>query len=104
METVGKATWEHSIRSLKPGGALVVSGTTSGPDLDNAMLTHIFFLQLRIIGSTMGTRAELGSLVALLDATGHKPLIDRVLPMEQAREGFEAIAGGDVFGKIVLTR
>jgi NADPH:quinone reductase-like Zn-dependent oxidoreductase len=104
METVGKATWEHSIRSLKPGGALVISGTTSGPDLDNAMLTHIFFLQLRIIGSTMGTRGELGSLVALLDATGHKPLIDRVLPMEQARDGFEAIAGGDVFGKIVLTR
>ncbi len=104
METVGKATWEHSIRSLKPGGALVISGTTSGPDLDNAMLTHIFFLQLRIIGSTMGTRGELGSLVALLDATGHKPLIDRVLPMERARDGFEAIAGGDVFGKIVLTR
>ena len=104
METVGKATWEHSIRSLKPGGALVISGTTSGPDLDNAMLTHIFFLQLRIIGSTMGTRSELAALVALLDASGHKPLIDRVLPMEQARTGFEAIASGDVFGKIVLTR
>ena len=104
METVGKATWEHSIRSLKPGGALVISGTTSGPDLDNAMLTHIFFLQLRIIGSTMGTRAELASLVALLDASGHKPLIDRAIPMEQARDGFEAIAAGDVFGKIVLTR
>lgn len=104
METVGRATWEHSIRSLKPGGALVISGTTSGPDLDNAMLTHIFFLQLRVIGSTMGTSTELASLVSLLDATGHKPLIDRTIPMEQAREGFEAIASGDVFGKIVLTR
>ncbi|WGL51295.1 zinc-binding dehydrogenase [Nocardioides sp. BP30] len=104
METVGRATWEHSIRSLRPGGALVISGTTSGPDVDNAMLTHIFFLQLRVIGSTMGTSTELASLVSLLDATGTKPLIDRVLPMERAREGFEAIASGDVFGKIVLTR
>lgn len=104
METVGKATWEHSIRSLRPGGALVISGTTSGPDVDNAMLTHIFFLQLRVIGSTMGSSTELASLVSLLDATGTKPLIDRVLPMERAREGFEAIASGDVFGKIVLTR
>lgn len=104
METVGRATWEHSIRSLKPGGALVISGTTSGPNLDDAMLTHIFFLQLRVIGSTMGTRAELASLVSLMDATGIKPLIDRVLPMERAREGFEAIESGDVFGKIVLTR
>ena len=104
METVGRATWEHSIRSLRPGGAIVISGTTSGPNLDDAMLTHIFFLQLRIIGSTMGTRAELASLVSLMHATGVRPLIDRVLPMEQAREGFEAIASGDVFGKIVLTR
>jgi len=104
METVGRATWEHSIRSLKPGGALVISGTTSGPDLDNAMLTHIFFLQLRVIGSTMGTSAELASLVSLLDASGHRPLIDRAIPMEQARDGFEAMAAGDVFGKIVLTR
>lgn len=104
METVGRATWEHSVRSLKPGGAIVISGTTSGPKLDDAMLTHIFFLQLRIIGSTMGTRAELASLVSLMDATGVRPLIDRVLPMEDAREGFEAIESGDVFGKIVLTR
>jgi NADPH:quinone reductase-like Zn-dependent oxidoreductase len=104
METVGRATWAHSIRSLRPGGALVISGTTSGPKLDDAMLTHIFFLQLRIIGSTMGTRTELAKLVALLDATGTRPLIDRTLPLEQAREGFEAMARGDVFGKIVFTR
>jgi NADPH:quinone reductase-like Zn-dependent oxidoreductase len=104
METVGKATWAHSIRSLRPGGAIVISGTTSGPDLDDALLTHIFFLQLRVIGSTMGTKAELASLVQLLDASGRRPLVDRVIPMTDARDGFEAMAKGDLFGKVVLTR
>ncbi|HEU5037849.1 MAG TPA: zinc-binding dehydrogenase [Nocardioides sp.] len=104
METVGKATWSHSIRSLRPGGRIVTSGTTSGPDLDDAELTRIFFLQLSVIGSTMGTRDELASLVAMLDATGVRPLIDRVLPMTEARDGFAAMLGGDQFGKIVFTR
>ena len=104
METVGRATWSHSIRALRPGGAIVVSGTTSGPQLDDAELTRIFFLQLSVIGSTMGTRDELASLVSLLDATGARPLVDRTLPMEQAAEGFGAMVDGDVFGKIVLTR
>ncbi|MBU2075535.1 MAG: zinc-binding dehydrogenase [Actinobacteria bacterium] len=104
METVGRATWSHSIRSLRPGGAIVISGTTSGPQLDDAELTRIFFLQLSVVGSTMGTRDELASLVSLLDATGARPLVDRTLPMEQAADGFSAIVEGDVFGKIVLTR
>jgi NADPH:quinone reductase-like Zn-dependent oxidoreductase len=104
METVGRATWSHSIRSLRPGGRVVISGTTSGPKLDDAELTRIFFLQLSVVGSTMGTRAELASLVTLLDATGTRPLIDRTLPMEKARDGFSAMASGDVFGKIVFTR
>jgi NADPH:quinone reductase-like Zn-dependent oxidoreductase len=104
METVGRATWSHSIRALRPGGRIVISGTTSGPKLDDAELTRIFFLQLSVIGSTMGTRAELASLVSLLDATGTSPLIDQTLPMEKARDGFAAMAAGDVFGKIVFTR
>lgn len=104
METVGQATWSHSIRSLRPGGKIVISGTTSGPNLDDAELTRIFFLQLQVIGSTMGTRDELAALVNLLDASSHKPLIDREMPMEQARDGFAAMAEGDVFGKIVFTR
>jgi len=103
METVGRATWSHSIRALRPGGTIVISGTTSGPKLDDAELTRIFFLQLRVIGSTMGTRGELASLVTMLDATGARPLIDRTLPMDQARDGFAAMADGDVFGKIVFT-
>ena len=104
METVGKATWSHSIRALRPGGTIVISGTTSGPKLDDAELTRIFFLQLRVIGSTMGTSTELAALVNLLDSTGTRPLIDRTLPMDQAKEGFSAMADGDVFGKIVFTR
>jgi NADPH:quinone reductase-like Zn-dependent oxidoreductase len=104
METVGRATWSHSVRSLRPGGTIVISGTTSGPKVDDAELTRIFFLQLRVIGSTMGTRSELASLVTMLDATGARPLVDRVLPMTEAREGFAAMAKGDVFGKIVFTR
>ena len=104
METVGRATWSHSIRALRPGGRIVISGTTSGPKLDDAELTRIFFLQLSVVGSTMGTRDELASLVALLDASGTRPLIDRTLPMEKARDGFAAMAEGDVFGKIVFTR
>src|SRR5690349_5080747 len=104
METVGRATWSHSIRALRPGGKLVISGTTSGPNLDDAELTRIFFLQLSVIGSTMGTRGELASLVTLLDSTGLRPVIDRVLPMTEARDGFAAMASGDVFGKVVFTR
>jgi NADPH:quinone reductase-like Zn-dependent oxidoreductase len=103
METVGRATWSHSIRSLRPGGVLVTSGTTSGPKLDDAELTRIFFLQLSVIGSTMGTRDDLASLVSMLDATGVRPLIDRTMPLDQARDGFAAMAEGDVFGKIVFT-
>jgi NADPH:quinone reductase-like Zn-dependent oxidoreductase len=104
METVGRATWSHSIRALRPGGAIVISGTTSGPRLDDAELTRIFFLQLRVIGSTMGTRGELAALTQMLDATGTRPLIDRTLPMTDAHDGFAAMAEGQQFGKIVFTR
>ena len=104
METVGAATWSHSVKALRPGGTIVISGTTSGPNPDNAELTRVFFLQLRVIGSTMGTRGELASLVELLDVSGVRPVIDRVLPMEQAADGFAAMASGDLFGKVVFTR
>ena len=85
-------------------GTRLRRGTTSGPDVGDPGLTHVFFKQLSIIGSTMGTRGELDQLVPLLDATGARPVIDRAIPMEDARDGFAAMAEGDVFGKIVFTR
>jgi NADPH:quinone reductase-like Zn-dependent oxidoreductase len=104
METVGAATWSHSVKSLRPGGTLVVSGATSGPDPDNAELTRVFFLQLRVQGSTMGTRDELRELVSFMELTGARPLIDTTMALSRARDGFAAMADGKVFGKIVFTR
>ncbi|MEO7193373.1 MAG: zinc-binding dehydrogenase, partial [Pseudonocardiaceae bacterium] len=69
FETVGKATWSHSAKSLKPGGIIVCSGATSG-DAEQAELRRLFFLQLRMVGSTMGTREELRDLLSFLDITG----------------------------------
>jgi NADPH:quinone reductase-like Zn-dependent oxidoreductase len=102
METVGEATWSHSLKSLKPGGAIVVSGATSGP-APSAELNRVFFLQLRVLGSTMGTKSELAELISFLSTTGLRPLIDRELPLEKAADGLEAMAAGDLVGKIVLT-
>jgi len=102
METVGAATWSHSVKSLRPGGTIVISGATSGPN-PPAELTRIFFLELRVVGSTMGTKEELAGLLSLCATTGVRPVIDTVLPLAQAREGFERMAKGDLFGKVVLT-
>jgi NADPH:quinone reductase-like Zn-dependent oxidoreductase len=102
IETVGKATWSHSMKSLRPGGTLVVSGATTGPD-PSADLNRLFFLQLRVIGSTMGTRDELAGLIGMLAATGVRPQVDEVIPLSDARRGFERLDAGDVVGKIVLT-
>lgn len=102
METVGKATWSHSAKSLKPGGVIVVSGATSG-EPSAAELTRIFFLQLSVVGSTMGTRDELERLIAFCATTGVRPVIDATMPLADARAGFEAMAAGDLVGKIVFT-
>ena len=72
METVGQATWSHSVSALKPGGTIVISGATSG-DAPPAELTRIFFTQLSVVGSTMGTRDELGRLPRFCEQTGIRP-------------------------------
>lgn len=103
METVGEATWAHSMRALRPGGTIVISGATSGAN-PPADLNRLFFLQLRVVGSTMGTIGELQELVDLLMKTGARPLIDRCMPMEAAEEAFARMDAGDVRGKLVLVR
>ena len=102
LETVGKATWSHSMKSLRPGGTLVVSGATTGAD-PSADLNRLFFLQLRVLGSTMGTRDELSGLLSMLAATDVRPQIDEVIPLADARRGFERMGAGDIVGKLVLT-
>ena len=102
IETVGKATWSHSLRALKAGGRIVVSGATSGAD-PSADLNRVFFLQLSVVGSTMGTRDELLAMLDLVEKTGIKPAIADVRPLAEARGSFEILNSGDVFGKLVLT-
>ncbi|HET6548439.1 MAG TPA: zinc-binding dehydrogenase, partial [Solirubrobacter sp.] len=103
LETVGAATWAHSLKALKPGGVLVISGATSGAD-PPAGLSRVFFLQLSVVGSTMGTRDELDRLVRLCVERDVRPVVESTRPMTEARDAFAALAAGDVFGKLVLTR
>ena len=103
METVGAATWEHSVASVREEGTIVISGATSGPN-PRAALTRIFFHQLRVVGSTMGTRDELAALLRFCETAGVRPVIDSVLPLrEGAAEGFAKMEAGELMGKIVFT-
>jgi NADPH:quinone reductase-like Zn-dependent oxidoreductase len=102
METIGAATWSHSVKSLKQGGVIVISGATSG-DAPPAELTRIFFLQLSVVGSTMGTRDELERLLQLMVQRQIEPAISQTLPLAEARTGFEAMLEGQTAGKIVFT-
>jgi NADPH:quinone reductase-like Zn-dependent oxidoreductase len=101
METVGEATWDHSLKSLESDGVIVVAGATSGA-APSADLQRVFYRQLRVIGSTMGTQDELRDLIGMCHATGVRPVVDSVMPLADARTAFERLADGDVFGKLVL--
>jgi NADPH:quinone reductase-like Zn-dependent oxidoreductase len=103
METVGAATWSHSVNALRPGGTIVISGATSGDAPSKAELTKIFFKQLRVVGSTMGTRDELANLSRFVVQQRINPVIDTLLPLTDARKGFARMVDGDVFGKVVFS-
>ncbi|WP_016907473.1 zinc-binding dehydrogenase [Streptomyces xiaopingdaonensis] len=103
IETVGAATWSHSLKSLKPGGTVVISGATSGPNPSAAELNRVFFLELNVAGSTMGTKEELASLLDFCVAKGVRPVVDSTHPLDRARDAFGKMAEGDHFGKLVLT-
>jgi NADPH:quinone reductase-like Zn-dependent oxidoreductase len=102
IETVGEATWGHSLRSLRPGGRIVVAGSTGGEN-PPAELPRIFFKQLEVVGSTMGTREELVSLASMLEATGLRPAIGMRVPLAEVADGLAAMAAGELLGKIVVT-
>src|SRR5215471_15322010 len=102
LETVGEATWAHSLRALRPGGRIVTCGATSG-QTPTAELNRVFFLQLSVVGSTMGTRDQLDRLLRFCEQTGVRPRIDRTLPLTKAADGFAAMISGDLFGKVVFT-
>lgn len=101
IETVGKATFDHSMKSAAMGGRIVVSGATSGY-LASVDLRRLFFLQQEIVGSTMGTRDELAALLSLCGSRDIRPVIDTVYGFSEARTAFQRLESGDVFGKLVL--
>ncbi|HEX4655265.1 MAG TPA: zinc-binding dehydrogenase [Mycobacteriales bacterium] len=102
IDSVGEATLEHSVKSCRPGGRVVLCGATSGRTAQ-LELARVFFNQVDLLGSTMGNARELRGLVDFLVATGVRPLIDSELPLTQARDGFARMLNGDVFGKVVFT-
>ena len=103
FDNVGRQTWSHSLRALKPGGVLVTCGATTG-DATAGELQRVFFLQLRIIGSTMGTRSELADLLSFCGQAGIHPQIGAELPMTEAAQAFQRMMDGETGGKVVLTR
>ncbi|MEV0341845.1 zinc-binding dehydrogenase [Nocardia sp. NPDC050713] len=101
IETVGAATWEHSLKSLRPGGVIVVAGATSGGQ-PGAELNRIFYLQQRILGSTGCTRSELVAMLRMMESTGARPVIDRTLPLSEIHKGFQLMIDGALTGKVVI--
>ena len=102
VENVGQETWEKSLLALAKGGRLVTCGATTGYEAKTD-LRHLFFKGLSLLGSTMGSRAELLQIAELVGAQRLRPIVDRVLPLEQAAEAHRLLAERAVFGKIVLT-
>jgi NADPH:quinone reductase-like Zn-dependent oxidoreductase len=101
VEHVGEATWEGSIRSLAKGGRLVTCGATSGPR-GEIHLPRLFFKSISILGNTMGSRAEVHQVARLIAAGKLRPVVDRVIPLDEVREGHRAMEDREQFGKIVL--
>lgn len=101
LDCVGEATWSMSLRALAKNGRLVTCGATTGPQGDTDIRV-VFWRQLQILGSTMGTQAELERVLSLVWAGKLAPVIDDVLPLEEAREAQERMARGEKFGKLLL--
>jgi zinc-binding alcohol dehydrogenase/oxidoreductase len=101
VEHVGEATWARSLASARTGGRIVVCGATSGPN-PPAALHRIWWRELEIYGSTMGTPADFKGAYDLIAAGKARPVIDSVFPLAEARAAHERMERGDQLGKIVL--
>jgi NADPH:quinone reductase-like Zn-dependent oxidoreductase len=102
IESVGEPTWGTSLRAVRQGGAIVVAGATAGPN-PPADLTRIFWRQLRVLGSTMGTLPEFVRLLRFVEEREIEPPIDATYPLADVRSAFQRLAAGDHFGKLVIT-
>src|SRR5450759_1660350 len=101
VDSVGAATWRHSLTEAAKKGRIVTCGATSGPaPAEN--INVIFWKQLAILGYTLGTDPEVGALLAAVDAGRLEPVVDTVFPLADARKAYERMASGAGFGKIVL--
>jgi NADPH:quinone reductase-like Zn-dependent oxidoreductase len=100
IETVGAATWSHSVRSVRPGGTIVVAGATTG-DPAAMEIQRVFFLEIAVLGATMGTKQDLEQLLAFLARTGVRPVVDSTVPLARVGEGLARLARGEQFGKVV---
>jgi NADPH:quinone reductase-like Zn-dependent oxidoreductase len=101
VENVGEATWKGSVRSLAQGGRLVTYGGTSGPKVELDVRV-MFWKQLSVLGTTMASKAEFEAMLAAVFSGRLRPVIDTVMPLDQAREAHERLEAGGQFGKIVL--
>ena len=101
VEHVGVATWDESIRSLKAAGTLVTCGATTGAEV-KIDLRHLFARQLRLLGSYMGTMAELHEVLSHVFAGRLKPVLDRTFPLGEIRAAHECLENGQIFGKVVV--
>jgi NADPH:quinone reductase-like Zn-dependent oxidoreductase len=102
VETVGEATWATSLQVAAPGGRITVCGATSGPN-PPAALHRVWWKQLSILGSTMGTGEDFAGAFELVKSGRARPVVDTVLPLEEIRAGHERLEAGEQLGKIVLT-
>ncbi|MFL5916136.1 MAG: zinc-binding dehydrogenase [Gaiellaceae bacterium] len=102
VESVGEATWATSLQVAAPGGRITVCGATSGPN-PPAALHRVWWKQLSILGSTMGTREDFAGAYELVASGRARPVVDTVLPLEEIRTAHERLEAGEQLGKIVLT-
>jgi NADPH:quinone reductase-like Zn-dependent oxidoreductase len=102
LEHVGEATWATSLAAARAGGRIAVCGATSGPN-PPANLHRIWWKQLTIYGSTMGTKEDFEGAYELVASGCARPVIDSVYPLTEARAAHERMEAGEQFGKIVLS-